>query len=264
MSQARDLNIRSVLAGMPAYTVNLHQHEMVTDEVARAIFTTTGHPNPLQLLAGAAACMQELALPIRNSFRRLTDHSVVGYLSAHRAVRQYNDKDATVTAKYREVASNMLMDKEDESTWEMKAGASGKYLARTGTEDLSELASRVQRTRSGAPKLAMLATASVPAHRFVAFLDVKEQEVDYGHCVGHHTNGDLVVVAYSTQEPLYVPAQLVINEQNMTKQDNEAFGRELAGDADLNTCIEYYRKAYPYAPDYVQMIIEQFRQMTAG
>lgn len=243
-------------------TVSLADYEMLDERTVRVILSTSGAFDRESLQAKTAELFKGLATPVRNSFRRLTDNSVVGFVVGVRTVRDY---DAAVDGtKYRAIASNILMDKGDSSTWELREGASGDYLCRTGIEDLSELAQTIYVRRVGVPALASVAVAAVQPKEFAAFVDVEAGEMDYGFVTA--SDGDtLSVVSSTSRKVCTVPTACVVQAAHMADDEQPVVaGIEAAALNDAQTMIDYYTKAYGYAPEYLAKVIEIINQHAAA
>ena len=262
----REFDLDSVLSKVRRNTVNLHDFEMYDDRISRVVLSFTGKPSPMELCAQIASLYDHKATPIRNSFRKLTDYSVVGYVASRPDNREYDE--ARDRSKYRSIttASNMLMDKSDESTWELKESTSGtKYLCRTSLEDMAELSSAKQSRRGGIPVLANVATPEIASREFIAFVNAGDLDMDYGFVVGSTEKGDKVVLSALTLEEISVPSDLVVHAVNLMGSDEKAWNMTFAGDiGNKSELVEYYRKAYGYAPDYVQDVIDTINDQAAA
>lgn len=246
-------------------SVSLADHQMVTENVARVVIATTGDFTQDTLAAKIAKLFKGYATPIRNSFRQLTASSVTGFVSSVQETRIY--EEASEAAKYKLIATNILMDKEDETTWEMKESAGGKYLVRQGFEDLSELARHMSHRRVGAPTLASVQVASVSPREFVAFVDTASMEMDYGMVVAATKAGLLEVVATRSGEAVLVDKQVVVSAVYLDAEDQaqiKAPKQTLTAATDKKDMIDYYKQAYPYSKEYIDLIVQQINSMAVA
>ncbi len=250
-------NVDAILSRVSRNTVALHDYEMVTDTIARVVVAYTGDDKGDVFLANLTKLMNGLAQPVRNSFRRLTPNSVVGFVAANRETRVY-DQDQDLN-KYRAVTANILMDRDDSSMWEMKEGAAGTYLCRQGVEDLSELTASLVSRRTGVPRLSAVAMATVAPKELVAYVDPQSHEIDYGLVVSS-ADGKVTLVSAATQEPVEANAKLVVHAAYLDDAEQKCLGIETADAGDKSKMVEYYRKAYPYAPEYVSALIEMINK----
>jgi hypothetical protein len=174
----------------------------------------------------------------------------------------------------------MFMDKEDESLWELKEGAGGKYLARHGHDDLSTLIEKARVSpRGSVPRMAAIVNSSVSQNDMVAFVSATRwtAEVDYGFCVGQNNDGTLRILSSMTKDVVAVDPQVVVASYEIDKADLPRIPKDkvrvsagndpLAAEQPLSGkplgWEEYYKLAYCYAPEYVDKVIEQIRQMSA-
>jgi hypothetical protein len=256
----REFDTGKVLDQLTINTVNLNDFEMCGDGLARVVLSFTGDLRGDDFRYGVSKLFGEQACAVKDSFRQLTANSVVGYVSANRQVREYDaPKDS---GRYRALASNILMDRDDQTTWKLTETESGsKYLCRHGIEDLSELAQEVATRRTGVPRISAIASAEVATKEFVAFVN-SEREMDYGYAVGE-SDGKLCILSAATQEEVLVDPKVIVAALNLMGSDDKEMGREMAMDQysqDKSGMISYYKQAYNYAPDYVQKIIEMINQ----
>lgn len=252
----REFNLDRAVARVRLNTVNLHDYRMVNDEVARVVVSYTGNPTPAELFHSMSGMFKGLASPVRNSFRKLTESSAVGFVCSNREVRQYDAADST---KYRVLASNMLMDNDDESLWSLHEGASGAYLTRKGNEDLSELVHASMHRRSGTPMLSSVLSAVVADREFVAFVNPVTASMDYGYVVDRGDES-LAVLSVESKEVAKVDPQLVVHSAALMGSDEEVYGHRLVAAADKQSMVDYYTKAYGHAPEYLAKLIDLINQ----
>jgi hypothetical protein len=247
------------------FTVNLHDFKFISPTIARVILTHTGSvPDADTVRAEIASLFQNAASPVVASFRNLTENgnirSIVGFVRSNRPVKDF-DESAENASRYKVMSSNLLMDKSDQTMWEIKSGAHGKYLARKDVEDLSELVHMAQATVMGMPKFNQLAALGGSPREFVAYMDLNTEEVGYGYVVAQvgekHT-----VVAHDRDEQVEVMASQMIDVRDLEGEDEQVAGMAMAQEvaADKASMIQYYRKAYSYSPEYIQKIIDMINQ----
>lgn len=241
-------------------TVNLNDYEMVGEGLARVVVSYTGDIQGEDFRAKLAEKFNGLAMPIKHSWKRLTANSVMGWISANREIREYDEVEQG--KKYRALASNILMDRDDETTWQLKETESGgKYLCRQGIEDLSEIAHTLNVRKTGIPLLAAVASAEVDEREFVAFINKQEGEVDYGYVVAKEEKGIKSVLSAITQEVSEVDPVCIIHATNLMGADVKAYGKEVAA-SDKQTVIDYYKTLYRYSPEYIQEVINCINDMS--
>lgn len=259
MNVYREFDSTAITSKLNRSTASLTDYEMINEKTAKVVIATTGQFSKDSFLQTVATMFDGLATPVRNSFKKITDHAVVGFVTSVREIRDYNESNDTL--RYRAIASNILMDKDDESTWELREGASGKYLARQGVEDLSELANRAYTRKVGVPSLASIAVASVTPQEFVAYVDSTEGDMDYGFVVSRSDN-ELQVMASSSEELTTISYDQVVHAAHLDADELPTVkGKVLAAADDKAAMIDYYKQVYAFDPSYVQLIIEQIESM---
>lgn len=258
--------------------VTIHEARLITPSLARVTATVMGElSDKTSLVEAFSKQLKGTASVVRDSFRFLDNKTVVGFLHASREVVPVDD---TVKAKFRLVAANMFMDKEDESLWEMKEGAAGKYLARQGHDDLSALLESARTSpRGSTPRLSAVANAAVEPNEMVAFVNATKwsAEVDYGFCTQTNDDGSFRVLSYLTKEVLDVHPDYLVASYEIDRADLPKIAKSrisaangvdpLASEQPLSNKAlnweEYYKLAYCYAPEYVDKVIDQIRKMSA-
>src|ERR1700676_2545328 len=130
-------------------TVSITDYQMKTATLAKVIVSFTGKQTKDELRASLLQKFDGLAAPVEDSFRIVKAGVAVGFIRANKEVRVVNDKE--LRASYRVMSSNIMMDNADKSLWEIREGKAGKFLARHGHEDLSELVNASVNRRSDVP-----------------------------------------------------------------------------------------------------------------
>ena len=240
-------------------TVALIDYEIKNPRLAKVIISFTGDPSAEWMKAELSKKLDYLATPIAASFKKIQTGVAVGFVRANKAVR-YVAQDE-IKAGYRVMSSNILMDNNDKSLWDVKEGQGGKYLARHGKEDLTALVASAVYRRTDKPALRQLTIAKASASEFVAFVD-QEGDMDYGFAVG--TSDEKVkVVSFNRRIPVTVGYDQVVSIQPIT------VAREIAKEvqaamtpAEKKDAISYYQKLYGYSPEYVREITDQINQGT--
>jgi hypothetical protein len=249
---------------------SISEYTMYSDKIARVVANFVGTMDASEARDRLSSALGNQATPIRSSFRWLEQgRSALGFVQLTPQVRSYEEK--TIKAKYHMVTANVFMDPTDDSIWEVKPGSGGNYLARKGQENLADLieASRTG-TANSAPRMASIVSASISQrpNQFVAFVSTQGM-VDYGFCtkasasaydILSTTTSEIesvaregVVGVYTVEIPANIHAGVTSNKVKSAS----------AGPGDVSAQIEYYRKAYSYAPEYVEMLIRQVEQQAA-
>lgn len=260
--QFRNLDLDSLHAKLNSFTMNVNDYEMVSPTLARVIITTTGN-TPVQqeeIRASVARLFNGLASPVAESFRKVTDGVMAGFVKTNREVREY-DEAAVTAGKMKVMSSNLLMDNDDASLWEIKEGSTGRYTVRQGNEDLSQLVHLACRKQMNQPTMAHLASMPAETKEFAAFVAPSSEEVEHGYVIASG-EGKMTVMPFGADEAIEISTAQLVEVCNLDGEDVSAFGSPMAAEcaASKEAMIEYYRKAYVYAPDYVQKIIEIINQ----
>lgn len=247
-------------------TVSITDFEMKSDTLAKVIVSFTGRFNKDAIRASLLAKLNGLAAPVENSFRMIKAHNTggvaVGFLRANKEVRVVEPQE--LRANYRVMSSNIMMDNKDKSLWSVKEGRSGKYLARHGNEDLSELVSASTNRRSDVPGLRHLSVAKAAAGEFVAFVG-KTGDMDYGFAV--RANADKVqVISHTTHTPMVVAYDMVasICQVPVPREFAKQMTKAGISRADKDQANEYWRQLYSYDTAYMNDVIEQVNEDTVA
>lgn len=256
-------------SGINTNTVAITDFKLVASKVARVILSFTGDPTREEITANLCKQMKHLAAPVENSFRIIKAGVAIGYVRANTPVRNI-ESEKELTAGYKVMASNILMDKEDASLWEVRKGAGGTFLARHGTEDLSELISASLNPRTGIPRLNHIAQASVAKREFVAFASASG-DMDYGFCVAANSaKGKVKVVSIATREAIVIPHEAIASVIPVGPQGlripRETHNKIMASGIDRSSAdqeIAYYKRLYGYDQAYLDDVIDQIEGTAA-
>jgi hypothetical protein len=240
-------------------TVNITDFKMINPLVAKVVIGYTGHVDREFIRNSLTAKLQNSATPVVSSFKEVKPGVAVGFVKATKDIRQISDKQ--ITAGYRSIGGNVLMDKSDNSLWGVKSGAAGKYLVRQEQEDLSALVQAAAQRRVDIPRLNQIAIAAAAAKELVAFVDM-DGDMDYGFAMKGTTEKvkvmsfarrcevtvdyDSVVSIYPIQIPKQLSAQVLASMTPAEKSNAKA----------------YWDKLFFYAPDYLRQIKEYVDQGT--
>lgn len=250
---------------MKVQTLALTDYQMVTPTLARVVVATSGSPNRKEMTEMIRAKFANLATPVEGSFKELPNQSAVGYIRANREVRMVSDRE--LTAGYRVMSSNIMMDNQDKSLWSMQESSAGKFLARHGQDNLGELvnASVSHATRPGVPGLRHLTMASAVRREFASYVSANTLELAHGHVIDVSRDGSQIqVVNASTGQPEIVSAALVTNlvRPPLPKSFKQQMVAAGISTEDKDQAIKYWRALYSYNKEYLGMVIDQVRETT--
>jgi hypothetical protein len=268
MKQAfRHLDMDSIIARVNSFSVNLQDYELITPTLAKVLITYSGtSPIKEEVRASIAKLFGQQASPVTHSFRSLErtggSKCLAGFIRYQSDVKEFDETAADNQGRYKQMASNLLMDNEDKSMWEVKSGSTGKYLVRKGEEDLSELVHLAHAKKSGHPTLAQIAKVPAEVREFAAYVDLKNEEVMHGYVVAK-TDQKMTVVAFDGEgEPEDINTDQLVEVVSLDGEDEQEMGRKMSTAAvnDREAMVRYYKQAYNYSPDYINMLIEMIDQ----
>jgi hypothetical protein len=226
--------------------------------LAQVVISYTGKFDKETLRASLREKFDNRVAPVEDSFHEIKAGAAVGFLRANREVRMPDTQE--LRASYRKVgASNIMMSDADNSLWEVKEGKSGKYLARTGQEDLSELVQASVNRRTDIPGLRHLATASVANNEFVSFVS-KSGDLDHGFVMAtNKENTKIKLVSFATRTDTIVPLENVTAISRVPLPQSFVQQMATAGISreEKSQASDYWKKLYEYAPNYLSDVLDQ-------
>ena len=240
-------------------TVNITDFKIKSPTLAKVVISYTGDVSADYIHETLAKRMDYQATPVKASFKRIRPGVAVGFIRANRAVRSVTKNE--ISAGYRVMSSNSLMDNEDKSLWEVKDGAAGKYLARHGQEDLTALVQASVQRRTDVPSLRHITIAKASKSELVAFVD-DEGDMDYGFAVA--TNDEAVkVLSFVRRIPVTASYDQVVSISPVAIPKNiaDVVTASLTPE-EKKQSIDYYKRLYGYSPEYVRLVIDQINQGT--
>ena len=251
-----------------AATIN--EYKMVTPTLAKITCTIVKGVGRESVMASITSAFNHVVVPVASSFSMLNDTTLFGFVASSRETRPV-DSLASLAKDFRVLSSNMYLDNKDKTLWEMKEGASGKYLARNGVDSLESLvqASRVSPTGS-TPRLNRVTMASVERHDLVAFVTqgTWTTDVDYGFCLAVNANGDPIVVTENGKQTVKSEFIIAAYQDDNLKPKKPVKASDYS--APINNMKDYYKLAYggpngtagdPAQQEYVDKIITQIEEM---
>lgn len=255
------MNFEINATGINTSTVAITDYKLVASKLARVVIAFTGRHTRESLTEAVASQLKHLAAPVENSFRIIKDNVAVGFVRASTEVRVIEDA-TELRAGYKVMASNILMDNADRTLWEVKEGAAGKFLARHGNEDLSELVGAAVHRRPDVPRLNQLAQASAAPKEFVAFASASG-DMDYGFCLqASAESGVIRVMSVASGKPINIPSDVVasvipVGGARIPRATHERITASGISRDAVNQQVAYYEKLYAYDPAYLAEVIRQ-------
>lgn len=252
----RNLDLDAIASKINTFTLNVNDYEMISPTLARVIITSSGEmPVQEEVRASIARMFQGLASPVSESFRKVTDGVIAGFVKTAREVREYDEQQVTA-GKLKVMAANLLMDTADQTLYEVKESSTGKYMVRQGDDDLTALVHLACHTKMTQPTFAHLASMPAESKEFAAFVSPESEEVEHGYVLSSE-EGKMTVLPYGADTPLEITTSHLVEVCNLDGEDVKAFGTDMAAEvaADKSAMVEYYKKMFNYAPDYVAQVI---------
>jgi hypothetical protein len=241
-------------------TVAVTDFKMQSKTLAKVMICFTGKQTKDQIRAALTEKFDGLAAPVDDSFRIVKAGVAVGFVRANKEVRVVNDKE--LRASYKVMSSNIMMDDSDKSLWEIKEGKAGKFLARHGNEDLSELVSANVNRRQDIPALRHLQIAKAAPGEFLSYVS-KTGDLDHGFVVAA-SDKQVKVVSCTSKMPEVVAYDVVtaispvpVHKAFAKKMVEAGISRE-----DKAQAIAYWQEYYKYAPQYMEETIQQVNEET--
>lgn len=273
----------------------VHEYIPVSDRLAMITATFSGGnlDDREAMDASLRTTLGASVTPVKSSFRWVDPSrkgTAIGYVFASREVMAIQGEEPD-PQRFHKVQANLYMDVGDESCWQMREGAGGKFLTRSGQDDLREVLEASRQSPTGStPRMASIARASADTHELVAFVTEGNSvaEMDYGICVGRGDGASLVLS--TLQEGAVVPVMdshivsvfqigpegrpnISVNDARRVIASRQTaaltpFDRSQNPDFDASqnptalTPTEYWKLAYR-VPDYVEKILKQVEEMAA-
>lgn len=254
------MNLPINTRGIVTDTVALTDYQIVAKDLAKVVISFTGEHDKASISAALIKQADYKVAAVENSFRLVKANVAIGFVRSNRTIRSV-DSEQELRASYRVMGStNILMDNTDKSLWEVKQGKAGKYLARHGNEDLSELIECSASRRSDIPSLQVIAMANAVPREFVAFASANG-DMDYGFCV-NASRTKLQVVSTNSNAAVIIPHSVVaqIYQFPILKSQNAKLVEAGLSRSEKDKEIEYYKMLYSYNPEYLQQVIDQINE----
>lgn len=234
-------------------TANIHDSEMINDKLAKVVCTFNTVATRSEMYLAVAHLFKGLAAPIEGSFRTVQTAgltAMVGFVAANVEVKPYEKAEV---AKMKVMASNLLMDKDDESLWQVNSSGNEKYLVRQGHEDLSELVVLAKVRQHNVPRLDNLVTTSIQKSEYVSYVHPELCEVKFGYVLASDDD-KLEVLPRDEDDSEEISTEMVIESAFLKGSDTqvavEAGANPPANASDKASMKSYYKEMFSYAPEY--------------
>lgn len=209
-----------------------------------------------------AALFDGLAAPVEGSFRPIRSGGLPAYVGFIRANREVKNLTDEIQASLKVVSSNLLLDKADDSLWEIKQGPSGdRYLCKQGNEDLAELVAASVSTQFGVPNLNRVMASLPSPMEYAAFVNPESEEVQFGYVIA--SEGGKVQIAKRVNgevNEVEVDATLLVEVASFKNAEIHKEVAAPSAQGDKAAMKDYYKRLYSYNPEYyaqVEKMIDQ-------
>lgn len=251
------------LQNLSGRTVTVADYRTINANLAKVIIATTGDVEQEDIEEAIIAKLKGQGALVKASLRKVTSEgsikaSYVGFIRAMNEVREVTPHE--LQASYKAIVAsneNVLINNKDQSVWQLKTAASGKYLVRQSEDDLQSLVASVVNNYVPAPKLSAVRMPMPECNQLAAYV-TPEGTLDYGFVTRTSTannaiqvvssndrvtrtvNLDVVASAYSVEIPteVYKVAAANVSREEKDKQ------------------IAFYTSLYDWAPDYLADLIK--------
>lgn len=244
-------------------TMSITDFKMINPSLSKVIVSSTGLFTKQEYRAMLGAKLQGLGAPVDNSFRSVKEHVSVGFVRANREVKLVSGNELRAHYRVMSSASNILMDNEDRSLWELHNGKGGAYLTRHGNEDLSELIHASMNPITGVPKVHQLTIGQGRVSELVAFV-TDNGDTDYGFITNTNakkckvvskTVKDTLIVANDMVTGFYsVGIDKAIHLDTVKKLKAASFVGNKANS------IEYWKTLFSYNPEYADEMVQMVEE----
>ena len=236
-------------------TMSLESHDIVANGVVRVVGAFNKMPTSEECVSSFCKSFKDKLSPIKDSFRVYQDYPKVvisGFL------KYLDTKPLNVLKNMKEVSSNVYMDEQDNSIWEIR----NNRLVKNFDENLSELVATASCSpmNKGAPIEALASVddfVGINDTHYLAYVNPVTAEVSYGVRVDSNK-------VYSAETGVSeIAHMLVIDCQNLKGEDKvQSFVDEKveSNNADPQALIDYYSQVYKYDPDYFVKIEDIIKQ----
>lgn len=238
----------------PTTVASLQEVLPVSPKLGRAMVTLAGKVSSrVEALRAVSQAIAGVAAPIENSFMDMEIPNALtpvymGWIRRNPEIKVINNK--AEMAHFKVMASNLLMNPEDESLWELRASDKNKFLVRRDNEDLSELMEQASASRSLPKMLDRITAAAVQPLEFASFIDDERGSVRFGPIIS--VLGDNVrILPIDTRQDEVISADLIVASMD-ANTDMKTLGIKAPNaETPADDMVAYYQKVFGYAPQFM-------------
>lgn len=255
-------------------TAHLLRYELVTPSIAKVVATVSHDAGVQDNRAALASLFQGRATPIANSFREINTNNpqgqrmaMVGFVAANVLAQELTDE---VSANFKEVAKNVLMDEHDRTMWQVTEHAGRKFIRRQHQEDLSELMHETATVANVGisrqyTEISSLMVDTSGDFNVIAFVDPESLTIRTGYVCEQASfeNGfQIAALCKDSTDLVHVDERLVVQCAYNVDPNNQLSSAvaETAGFADSETLKRYYAKVYGFSPEYLRELDDEIDQ----
>lgn len=211
-------------------TASVSEEEVPSIFKVVATFSTIGSSvNKESLFHALATATGHKASPIENSFRQIPGtNAYVGFVSKNGEVRPY---ETAAVEKMKVMASNLLMDDEDHSLWEVRSNDTAKFLVRHQEDDLNDLLAlasvKITNRDFNVPVLSSLGFADARVNECAVYVNPNTVSVGYGMVVASEDNS-IRVVDLETKETASINNDFIVELASFSLDEIKGQFKEVA------------------------------------
>ncbi len=255
------------LQGLSARTININEAVMINANLAKVMISTTGNVDADDIAESVCAKLQGQGALVEGSLTKVqaseVGDSYVAFVKSVSEVREVDNHE--LQASYHAVLatnSNVLVNNEDQSVWELKTGSAGKYLVRHQEEDLSSLVTAAANESELAPRLAKVSMAVPEREALVAYV-TETGDVDYGFVTKtSQANQNVELISVQASVPRVVSTRTMLSAHKVDL-DPEIYRMAAAtiSESDKDKMRKFYTALYSIAPDYLSEVIDEINAL---
>lgn len=266
------LNVDKIVSGLQTFnkglSLNIHDFQQVNSQLARVVITlNTLDVQADELYQAVCAKFNEQVAPVAGSFRKLGSTvmpAIHGFVARNSEVIPYTKQ---IAGRYRQTASNILMDKEDESLWTLRKTAAGSFLVRDVNSEIGELVQLAKTTGIKHARIPTCASVVVPAlevGEIAAFVNPDVAELEHGYVIASLNGGTHYEIAtLGESQSQVVQADLIVAAAFPNGEDRKASPQVAAPQSmtDKTALKDYYKSIYGYNPTFFEVFTKAIDSM---
>lgn len=255
------------LQGLSARTININEGVMLNANLAKVMISTTGNVDAEDIAECITAKLRGQGALVEGSLTQVQASPIgASYVAFVKSVSEVREVDShELQASYHAVLatnSNVLVNNEDQSVWELKTGSAGKYLVRHQEEDLTSLVAAASNESELAPRLAKV-TMGVPQREALVAYVTETGDVDYGFVTKtSQANQNVELISVQASVPRVVSTRNMLSAHEVDL-DPEVYRMAAAtiDEGEKDKMRRFYTALYSIAPDYLSEVIAEINAL---